>query len=79
MAKELIGEDRFVEVYVSTTLEVCEERDVKGLYKKARAGQLPNLSGVGSPYEAPVDAQLEIDTAHTDLALALERLQDIIK
>lgn len=79
MAKELIGEDRFVEVYVSTTLEVCEERDVKGLYKKARAGQLPNLSGVGSPYEAPVDAQLEIDTTHTDLALALERLQDIIK
>ena len=79
MAKELIGEDRFVEVYVSTTLEVCEERDVKGLYKKARAGQLPNLSGVGSPYEAPVDAQLEIDTAHTDLALALEQLQDIIK
>lgn len=79
MAKELIGEDRFVEVYVSTTLEVCEERDVKGLYKKARAGQLPNLSGVGSPYEAPVEAQLEIDTAHTDLALALERLQDIIK
>lgn len=79
MAKELIGEDRFVEVYVSTTLEVCEERDVKGLYKKARAGQLPNLSGVGSPYEAPVDAQLELDTAHTDLALALEQLQDIIK
>lgn len=79
MAKELIGEDRFVEVYVSTTLEVCEERDVKGLYKKARAGQLPNLSGVGSPYEAPVDAQLEIDTAHTDLALALEQLQGIIK
>lgn len=79
MAKELIGEDRFVEVYVSTTLEVCEERDVKGLYKKARAGQLPNLSGVGSPYEAPIEAHLEIDTAHTDLDLALKRLLDIIK
>ncbi|UXV18275.1 sulfate adenylyltransferase subunit CysN [Pseudomonas fluorescens] len=79
MAKELIGADRFVEVYVSTTLEVCEERDVKGLYKKARAGQLPNLSGVGSPYEAPIEAHLEIDTAHTDLEQALTRLLDIIK
>ena len=79
MAKELIGEDRFVEVYVSTSLEVCEERDVKGLYKKARAGQLPNLSGVGSPYEAPVEADLEIDTAQTDLEQALSKLSDIIK
>ncbi|WP_332846882.1 sulfate adenylyltransferase subunit CysN [Pseudomonas lactucae] len=74
MAKELIGEDRFVEVYVSTSLEVCEERDVKGLYKKARAGQLPNLSGVGSPYEAPVEAQVNIDAANTDLNLAVIEL-----
>lgn len=79
MAKELIGEDRFVEVYVSTTLEVCEERDVKGLYKKARAGQLPNLSGVGSPYEAPVNALIEINTAHTDIEVAIKRLLDISK
>jgi bifunctional enzyme CysN/CysC len=79
MAKELIGEDRFIEVYVSTSLEVCEERDVKGLYKKARSGQLPNLSGVGSPYEAPAQAHLEIDTAHTDLDLTLTHLLDLIK
>ncbi|QAX82150.1 adenylyl-sulfate kinase [Candidatus Pseudomonas adelgestsugas] len=79
MAKELIGNDRFVEVYVSTTLEVCEKRDVKGLYKKARAGQLLNFSGVGSPYEVPVEATLEIDTAHINLNLALELLLDIIK
>ncbi|OPA87010.1 adenylyl-sulfate kinase [Pseudomonas fluorescens] len=79
MAKELIGEDRFVEVYVSTSLEVCEERDVKGLYKKARAGQLPNLSGVGSPYEAPVNAPIEINTAHTDIEVAIKRLLDISK
>ena len=63
MARELIGEDNFVEVYVSTSLEVCEQRDVKGLYKKARCGQLPNLSGVGSPYEPPIAADFEINSA----------------
>lgn len=78
MAKELIGEDRFVEVYVSTTLEVCEERDVKGLYKKARAGQLPNLSGVGSPYEAPIEADLNIDAAQTELNRAVSKLMQHI-
>lgn len=79
MAKELIGEDRFVEVYVSTTLEVCEERDVKGLYKKARSGQLPNLSGVGSPYEAPDHPALNIDAANTDLKCAVGKLMTHIK
>lgn len=79
MAKELIGEDRFVEVYVSTTLEVCEERDVKGLYKKARSGQLPNLSGVGSPYEAPDHTALNIDAANTDLKCAVDKLMTHIK
>jgi bifunctional enzyme CysN/CysC len=53
MARELIGPENFVEVYVSTPLEVCEQRDVKGLYKKARNGQLPNMSGISSPYEPP--------------------------
>lgn len=64
MAKELIGADNFLEIYVSTSLEVCEQRDVKGLYKKARAGQLPNLSGLGSAYEPPIAADIEINTAH---------------
>ncbi|NWF06888.1 sulfate adenylyltransferase subunit CysN [Pseudomonas salomonii] len=78
MAKELIGEDRFVEVYVSTTLEVCEERDVKGLYKKARAGQLPNLSGVGSPYEAPQCPHAVIDAEKTPLGEATASLMHAI-
>lgn len=63
MAKELIGAENFFEIYVSTPLKVCEQRDVKGLYKKARAGQLPNLSGVGSAYEQPIAAEIEISTA----------------
>ena len=53
MAKELIGTDYFVEVYVSTPVDVCEQRDVKGLYKQARAGKIPNMTGINSPYEIP--------------------------
>ncbi|WP_460153849.1 sulfate adenylyltransferase subunit CysN [Pseudomonas sp. S2_B07] len=79
MARELIGEENFVEVYVSTPLEVCEQRDVKGLYKKARSGQLPNLSGVGSPYEAPDAADFEIDAGQTELETAITRLIRSIK
>lgn len=67
MAKNLIGADSFVEVYVSTSLEVCEQRDVKGLYKKARSGNLPNLTGVDSPYERPESPDLEIDCAHRSI------------
>ena len=52
-AKDIIGEHRFAEVFVNTPLEVCEQRDPKGLYKKARAGEIPNFTGVGAPYEEP--------------------------
>jgi bifunctional enzyme CysN/CysC len=62
-ARDLIGKDSFVEVYVDTPLEVCEHRDPKGLYKKARAGQLPNMTGIGSPYEAPAHPTIQINGA----------------
>jgi bifunctional enzyme CysN/CysC len=62
MARELIGLENFVEVYVSTPLAVCEQRDVKGLYKKARNGQLPNMSGISSPYEPPLAPQITINS-----------------
>ncbi|MDO8206574.1 MAG: sulfate adenylyltransferase subunit CysN [Gallionella sp.] len=61
MARDLIGTENFVEVYVSTSLEICEQRDVKGLYKKARAGQLPNLTGVGSAYEVPLAPDVTVN------------------
>ena len=61
MARELIGPENFVEVYISTPLDVCEQRDVKGLYKKARNGQLPNMSGISSPYEPPLEAQITLN------------------
>ena len=61
-AKEIIGKDSFVEVYISTPIEECERRDVKGLYKKARAGQIADFSGISSPYEEPENPDIEVDT-----------------
>lgn len=73
MARELIGEDNFVEIYVDTPLEVCEERDPKGLYKKARRGELPNMTGIDSPYEPPTDPALTIQ-AHASGTTELVKL-----
>jgi len=58
MARELIGSENFIEVYVDTPLEICEQRDVKGLYKRAREGKIPNMTGINSPYELPEKAEL---------------------
>jgi bifunctional enzyme CysN/CysC len=62
MARSLLEADEFVEVFVDTPLEVAEARDPKGLYRKARAGQLKNFTGIDSPYEAPENPELRIDT-----------------
>jgi len=61
-AKKIIGVDNFIEVFVNTPLDVCEQRDVKGLYKKARAGGLKNFTGIDAPYEAPLNAEVEVKT-----------------
>ena len=60
--RNLIEEDEFIEVFVDTPLEVCEQRDPKGLYKKAREGEIPNFTGISSPYEAPSKAEIHIQT-----------------
>src|SRR5262249_38684317 len=62
-ARECVGPDEFIEIYVDTPLEICEARDAKGLYKLARAGKLPNLTGIGSPYEAPENAEIVLNAA----------------
>lgn len=62
MARELIGAENFVEVFVNTPLAVCGQRDPKGLYKKARSGQLPNMTGINSPYEAPLKPDVILRT-----------------
>ncbi len=59
-AKDIIGEDHFVEVFVNTPIEVCEQRDPKGLYKKARAGVIPNFTGISSAFEAPENPDVEV-------------------
>jgi adenylylsulfate kinase len=61
-ARAIFGEGDFVEVFVSTSLETCEARDPKGLYKKARAGQIPEFTGISAPYEAPERPELVLDT-----------------
>ena len=60
--KQIVGADNFIEIYVNTSLEECERRDVKGLYKKARAGEIKNMTGISAPYEAPVCPNLEVIT-----------------
>lgn len=60
--KSIIGEADFIEVFVDTSLEECERRDVKGLYKKARAGEIKNFTGIDAPYEAPVNPEIHIKT-----------------
>ncbi|MGN6230153.1 MAG: adenylyl-sulfate kinase [Trinickia sp.] len=77
-ARETVGNDRFVEVFVSTPLAVCEARDPKGLYKKARAGQLANLTGVGDVYEVPLAPELTIDTSLQTTDAAVEAVLRVI-
>jgi len=62
-ARSIIGEENYIEIYVSTPIEECEKRDVKGLYKKARDGEIPNFTGISSPYEEPQNAKIIIDTS----------------
>jgi adenylylsulfate kinase len=70
MACDIIGAENFIEAYVSTPCAVCEERDPKGLYAKARAGLLPQFTGVSAPYEAPLEPALVLDTERLPLAQA---------
>ncbi|GAB2997586.1 adenylyl-sulfate kinase [Arenimonas maotaiensis] len=67
MARSLFGDDGFIEVFVDTPIELCEQRDVKGLYAKARRGELPNFTGISSPYEAPENPELHLRTAEQDI------------
>jgi adenylylsulfate kinase len=60
--KNIVGADNFIEIYVNTSIEECERRDVKGLYKKARNGEIKNMTGISSPYEAPVNPDFEVIT-----------------
>lgn len=71
---ELVGQDNVITVFVNTSLEECERRDVKGLYKKARAGEINNFTGVNAPYEAPLHPDVEIDTEKMSIEESVDKI-----
>jgi adenylylsulfate kinase len=77
-ARRIIGEDDFLEVYVNAPFEVCEERDVKGLYAKARRGEIKHFTGLDAPFEAPVQPALEIRTFEETVENSVERVVDFL-
>jgi len=77
MARAIIGEAYFKEVYVSTAIDVCESRDPKGLYAKARAGEVKEFTGISAPYEPPLNPDLVIDTSQLTLADHLDKLMSL--
>jgi bifunctional enzyme CysN/CysC len=78
-AKDIIGENNFVEVYISTPLEECERRDVKGLYKEARSGKIKNFTGISSPYEAPEHPAITVDTSKMSIEECVETILNELK
>jgi adenylylsulfate kinase-like enzyme len=79
MARDLVGADEFIEIYVNTPLDICERRDPKGLYKLARAGKLPNLTGIGSPYEPPDQPEISLNAGSKPLTGLVEQILDVLK
>ena len=78
MAAGIIGKEDFLEIYVSTPLEECERRDVKGLYAKARRGEIKNFTGISAPFEAPAHPALSLDTSKLSLKESVDQLLDLI-
>lgn len=78
-ARKMVGDDHFIEVFVNTPIEVCEERDVKGLYARARRGQITGFTGVDDPYEEPVDPEIQIETVKTDPLTNAHTIIDYLK
>ena len=78
MAANIIGKDDFLEVFVSTPLEECEKRDVKGLYAKARKGEIQNFTGISAPFEVPEHPALALDTSKLSLEESVNRLLEMV-
>ena len=78
MAASIIGKENFLEIYVSTPIEECERRDVKGLYAKARRGEIKDFTGVSAPFEAPGHPDLTLDTSVLSLEESVHKLMDLI-
>ena len=74
MLRSILGQENIVEVFVNTSLEECERRDIKGLYKKARAGEIKNFTGISAPYERPRKAHIEIDTEKESVEVSVNKV-----
>ncbi len=77
--KQIVGTDNYVEIFINTPIEECEKRDVKGLYAKARSGEIKNFTGINAPYEAPVNPDIEIDTTQVSVEEAVSIILNKIK
>lgn len=78
MAMDIIGRENFIEVYINASVEVCEQRDVKGLYKKARAGEIKNFTGIDAPFEVPEKPDIELKTDELNVEESAQKALDII-
>lgn len=78
MASNIIGKENFLEIFISTPIEECERRDVKGLYAKARKGEIKNFTGISSPFEAPENPALSLDTSILTVEESVNKLLEII-
>ena len=79
MAEDIIGREDFIGVYVNAPVSVCEQRDVKGLYKKARSGEIKNFTGLDSPYEPPLNPELVIDSVEMTIEQAADTIIDFVE
>jgi len=79
MAREIIGPENLIEVFCNCPLEICEQRDVKGLYKKARAGEIQNYTGISSPYERPRNPDIDLDTGTLPLQECVSRIVTFLR
>lgn len=77
--KAIVGSDYYIEVFVNTPLEVCEQRDIKGLYKKARTGEIKNFTGISSPFETPINPTIEIETVKERPEEAVAKILAVLK
>jgi len=78
IAKNIIGNENFIEIYINASLKKCEERDTKGLYKKARNGEIANFTGINSPFEPPKNPRLEINTNNNSIDHSIEQVVNFI-
>ena len=78
IAKKIIGAENFIEVYINASVETCEERDVKGLYQKARKGEIKDFTGISAPFEAPESPKIEINTAQLSIDESVQKVLDYI-